>query len=422
MATTQTADSAATTGPAAIGEAERRRGLRVLLASTFLTWGGFFVVVPLIAVHYVDQLGWTAASIGLVLAVRQFTQQGLTTLGGALADRLGAKGPICAGMLLRAAGFAAMATADTYPLLMLSAVVAAVGGALFEAPKAAAIAALTNASDRPRYYAQTGLAGGLGITLGTQLGALLLRADFALVCLVGAVTFFAIFWLVLALLPPIRVAQARQPALRGLGLALRDRPFMTFNALMAGYWFGWTQYSLALPLAATAVAGTPDAVAWVYAVNAGTTLLLGYPLPRLAGRRLDPPATLVLGVVLTALGLGAVAAAPDTPAFLAAVFLFSVGAVLVRPSEQTVAADLADPAALGSYFGVAALALAVGGGLGNFAGGALYDLGQRLDRPALPWLLFAAVGLAAAAGLRATLVPAHAPPAERVVPEPEPRR
>ena len=104
-----------------LSPAARRRGLVVLLVATFLTWGGFFVVVPLIAVHYVDGLGWAASSVGLVLAVRQFTQQGSTTLSGALADRLGAKGLICAGMLVRALGFAIMARADTFAILMLSA-------------------------------------------------------------------------------------------------------------------------------------------------------------------------------------------------------------------------------------------------------------------------------------------------------------
>ncbi len=92
-----------------LSEAERRRGLRVLLASTFFSWGGFFLVVPLISVHYVDQLGWAAASIGLVLAIRQFTQQGVTALSGVLADRLGARGLIAAGMLVRSIGFATMA-------------------------------------------------------------------------------------------------------------------------------------------------------------------------------------------------------------------------------------------------------------------------------------------------------------------------
>lgn len=57
---------------------QRRRGAVVMLVITFLMWGGFFMVIPLISVRYVDDLGWSAGAIGLVLAIRQLTQQGLT--------------------------------------------------------------------------------------------------------------------------------------------------------------------------------------------------------------------------------------------------------------------------------------------------------------------------------------------------------
>ena len=288
---------------------------------------------------------------------------------------------------------------------MLSAVLAALGGALFESPRSAAIAALTTEVERPRFFSLAGVAGGLGTTVGTQIGALLLKADFALVSLGGAACFLLIFVLTLIFLPSVRVAPEGGPVWHGLGLAVRDRPFMTFNGLMMGHWFMWTQFYISLPLAAKAIAGTADAVAWVYGVNAAATVLLGYPLPQLAQRRLRPPAMLVLGVALTAVGLAGVGMASGTAGLLAAVLLFSTGMVLVRPSEQTVAANLANPTALGSYFGVASLSVAIGGGLGNYAGGALYDLGLRLNRPALPWFFFCVIGLAAAVGLWRTMLP-----------------
>ena len=120
-----------------LSPAARHRGLFILLVSTFFAWGGFFMVIPMISVHFVDELGWTAAAVGLVLAARQLFQQGLTPLSGVLADRLGAKPLIAIGMIVRAVGFAAMGFAETYELLMLSAIVAAIGGALFESPRSA---------------------------------------------------------------------------------------------------------------------------------------------------------------------------------------------------------------------------------------------------------------------------------------------
>lgn len=383
--------------------AESRRGLMVILVSTFFAWGGFFLIIPLLSVHYVDGLGWSAASIGLVLAIRQFTQQGLTPFSGALADRLGAKPLIAVGMLVRAVGFGAMAFAFTYPVLMITAIISSVGGALFEAPRSAAIAALTDERERPSYYAKMGVVGGLGITAGTQIGALLLEVDFRFVALASAVSYLLLLAMILIWLPPVQVAE-KGGAFRGLNLAFHDRPFMTYLGFVSGQQFMAAQFSITLPLVALAVAGTPSAVGWVYAVNSAVAVVLGYPAPRLAERRLGASGALVTGVLTTAIGLVLIGFSRDTLALLVAVLVYSLGVVLVRPSEQTVVAKMANPAALGSYFGVAGLAVAFGGGLGNFAGGVLYDVGARLGLPALPWLIFAAVGLVAAAGLWWTLL------------------
>ena len=56
-------------------------------------------------------------------------------------------------------------------------------------------------------------------------------------------------------------------------------------------------------------------------------------------------------------------------------------------------AHLAHPRALGLYVGVSGISIGLGGGLGNFLGGWLYDLGKVYNFPLLPWLVFAAVGI-----------------------------
>jgi len=382
-----------------LSDAARRRGLIAILVDTFFMWGGFFMVIPLISVHYVDDLGWSAASIGLVLAVRQLTQQGLTLPGGMLADRVGAKWLICAGMLLRAAGFACMAWADTFPLLLASALLAAIGGSLFESPRSAAIAALTNETNRARYYSLLGVVGGMGMTLGPLLGALLLRTHFSIVALVAASCYLVTFLLTVLFLPPVQVASERRGLTYGIALALHDRTFMIFNVLLMGYWFMWVQLSISLPLVARAISGTTDAVSWVYTLNAGMSVLLQYPLLRFAERKLRPLPILVLGVAAMAVGLGGIGLAGSVTALLLCVALFSAGALLASPAQQTVTAGLANSTALGSYFGVNALALALGGGLGNYSGGLLYGLGQQRAAPALPWMVFCGVGLASALGM-----------------------
>ena len=385
--------------PALLPPVQRRRGAVVMLVITFLMWGGFFMVIPLISIRYVDDLGWSAGAIGLVLAIRQLTQQGLTVFGGALADRFGAKGLIVVGMFIRAVSFSALALASTYPLLMVSALLAAIGGALFDSPSSAAMVALTRPDERNRYFAVLGVVRNLGMSLGPLAGALLLRIDFAFVALAAAGCFFVAAAVTLLLLPPVRVATERDELLAGILLALRDRRFMAFNVLLMGYWFMWVQMTISLPLAARALAGTADAVSWLYALNAGMGIVLQYPVVRIAERWLRPLPVLLIGIALMALGLGSVALASTTGLLLASVAIFSFGALLAAPGQQTVAAELANPTALGSYFGVSALALALGGGIGNYAGGSLYSLGYHIGAPALPWLVCLAVGISSAIGL-----------------------
>ena len=171
------------------------------------------------------------------------------------------------------------------------------------------------------------------MTLGPLLGALLLRTDFSHVALVGASCYLVTFLLTLLLLPPVQVADEPRRLTYGIALALRDRPFMIFNVLLMGYWFMWVQLSISLPLVARAISGTSECgELGVYAVNAGMSVLLQYPLLRLAERKLRPLPILVLGVAVMALGLGGIALAGSVAALLLCVALFSAGALLASPT------------------------------------------------------------------------------------------
>ena len=376
----------------------RRRGLTILLLINFLMYVGFFMVVPLISVVYVEQLGFAAAMVGLALGMRQLLQQSITIVGGMLADRFGVRLLIGLGVFVRAIGFVSLAYARTPVLLFLALFLSAMGGALFEAPSRAAMAALANPEEQSRYYSLNGVIGGLGMTIGPLLGALLLRINFQTVSLIAASCFLLIAAVVF-LLPPISVAQAQQGIGYGLGLAIRDRTFLIFTTLLMGYWFMWVQLVLSLPLAAERLTGSSDAVGLIYALNAGLTVLFQYPVMQLAERRLRPMPMLIIGMLLMALGLGAVAIATNLALLISCVIIFTLGTLLATPTQQSITANLSDPRALGSYFGISSLALALGGGLGNVAGGLLTDFARQVSQPALPWLTYALIGVISAVGL-----------------------
>lgn len=375
--------------------AQRQRGLFALQASTFLSWAGFFMVIPLIAVHYVDHLGWAAGTVGIVLAARQFLQQGLTTVFGILSDKIEPRLLIAIGMFIRACGFVAMGFAESFSAVLIASLIVGFGGSMFESPKSAAAAALTYPDERRRYYARLGVIGGIGTTLGTQLGALLIGFDFLQVCLAGAAAFFMVAILIYILLPPISASVGSQSMMSGVSLVLRDKLFLGYVIVVAGYWFAWTQFGLTMTLAAVEITGTDSAVSWIYLVSSVVTVALGYVLPRQLERWFSPLHMQVMGVLTIGVGLLAVGFVAGSIGVLMAAGIFAVGSVMARPGQETVMANLAVPSARGTYFGFSAQALAIGGGLGNYLGGVIYDAGGGATSPT-PWIVFGGVAVVSA--------------------------
>lgn len=379
---------------------QQKLGIHSVMAVWFLMNAGFFLIIPLVSVHFVDDLGWAAAFIGLVLAVRQFAQQGLTVFGGALADSVGPKRLILLGILIRTVSLVMMGFATEPWMLLASGFLAAVGGALFDAPQRATLAALAPQEELTDLYGRIGILQNVARTIGPLIGVALISFDFRMVGLGAAAFFMVAFFVTWFALPPIAVCTTPEGSgLQGLRLPLGDHKFVAFTALLMGFWFMWVQLSIALPLQVSELTGKTSSVGVLFTVSAVLAIVLQVPAMRLAQRFLSPIPIIVTGLAITAFGLGLVAFAHSLVVFYIAIFFFSLGNVLVLPCANSVTAEMANPRALGAYFGVGSLALAVGGGLGHLGGGWLVDTAARLGQPALPWLTFAAVGLLSAAGM-----------------------
>ncbi len=380
-------------------DAQKARATFVLLVGNLLMWGGFFMVIPLISVHYVKDLGWAASLVGIVLALRQFTQQGVTVLSGALADRFGAKELILLGLLIRVLGFISMAWAESFSLLLASALLAGLGGALFESPKSAAMVVLSDEGSRRRMFAVQGISGNLGMALGILAGSFLIDTSFDAVAIVSGLCYVAVFVITALFMPQVTVATGKRTLLAGLGMAASDTRFVVFVLLSMGYFLLWSQLSIGVSLKAEDLAGTERAVSWVFLTNTAFAIGLQYPVVRWLEPRLKPLPGLIFGTALMTLGLGLIALVPSIGWLLACVAVFATGTLIMLPNQQTLMAGLANEKALGSYMGFSALGLAVGGASGNFVSGALYDLGKKLAFDDLLWLVLFGVGTLTVLGL-----------------------
>ncbi|MGL4249993.1 MAG: multidrug efflux MFS transporter MdtH [Aeromonas sp.] len=364
-----------------------------LALDTTLVILGFFVVMPMISLRFVDQLGWSAGLVGLALGLRQLTQQGLGIFGGSLADRFGARPLIVTGMLLRAVGFAILAWADSGAMLIFSCALSGLGGCLFDPPRAALVIKFTRSHERGRFISLLMMLESAGAVIGALLGSWLLHFDFTYVCLLGAGIFTLAALCNGTLLPAYRLSVKPTPMREGLGRVLADRDFCRLVLILSGYYILWVQVMLIFPILVKQLAGTTNAIGWMYSLETALSLALLYPIARFSERRYRLESRLLAGILLMTVGIGLVAFVTTLSGLFVLLTCFYLGLIICEPARETLMTRLANPNARASYMGFSRFGLALGGMTGYVGGGSLYDFSLQQGQPALPWLVLSTIGI-----------------------------
>ena len=379
-------------------------GSSLILTNIFLAYGGFYLLIPITAVYFTRDLGFTAAAVGLVLAIRQITQQGLMVFGGMLADCIGYRMAIGVGALVRAVGFVGFGFARDLSLLTLFAIIAALGGMLFEAASDAALALIVPRRDHAAAFALQVTVGNIAMAVGPLAGVALLGLSYLAVTLAAASAFTVLGLLTLFFLPNLRPTprSASERAEHGgtLRIILADRTFVIYTLLLTGFWFLFIQVNLSIPLEAERLGGNWGVGIAVF-LNAAVTIIFQYPVSRGIGKTTPPSLLFAGGIVLMGAGLGLftfTAALPSIGVVLVGVTVFAAGRLLVQPTMGAITARLARPEVLAASYGFAMLALGIGGSVGNVGGGWLVDTAKATGLAWLPWLVAVAVSLITGAG------------------------
>lgn len=370
----------------------RQLGKCFLLVDNVLVVAGFYFVFPIIGVHFVGQLGWAAAVVGLALGLRQVSQQGLGLFGGSLSDRFGAKPLIVGGMLLRAAGYAAMAYAETPTQLFASCILSGLGGSLFEPARGALVVKLTRPAERNRFISMMLTVEAAAGVLGALTGTFLLTFDFYWVAMGGCAVFVLAALANVTILPRYRLATPGTGALSAIRAPLRDWPFVALVLILSGYYILQVQLMLMLPVLVTQIAGTPSAVAWMHSMDAVLALFLLYPLARLGERYFSEEHRLLAGLGVMTASLASIALVDSTCAVFGLVAAFYTGGLIAEPARESLVARYASVKARASYIGLSKIGLAIGGLVGYVAGGHLLDNVRGMGTPGLPWLVLGVIG------------------------------
>ncbi|MFH8257582.1 MFS transporter [Streptomyces roseolus] len=393
---------------------------------------GFYMLMPYLAAHLSGSLALATWAVGLILGVRNLSQQGMFLIGGMLADRLGYKPLIVAGCTLRTVGFAALAFADTLPTLIAASAATGLAGALFN-PAVRAYMAAQAGERRVDAFALFNVFYQSGILLGPLIGLALTAVAFPVTCTVASAIFAALTLMQLRRLPD-NTATPREdrPALREqTGTVLRNRPFWLFSLAMTGSYVLSFQIYLALPLETERLTGngtTATAATSALFIVSGLVALLGQMrITAWCKTAWKPSTCLVAGMALMATAfLPPMLTADSTPAgpgwqtalailpVLLCAGLLAVATAVLYPFEMDTLVSLADGRWVATHYGLYNTVCGIGITIGNLATGALLDAARTSGYAALPWAVLALVGIICAAALGALTRTGRLTPADPV--------
>lgn len=396
---------------------EQSRAVQVLLLNELTIFLSFYMLFPYLAVYFREHLGFSVWMVGLILGIRTLCQQGLTVIGGTLADRLGYKPLIIAGLGLRAAGFALFGFVDSLSGTLSAAILTGLAGAMF-GPALRAYLAAEAPSRRTEVFALANLAAQVGTLLGPPVGVALLGFSFRVTCVVAGIIFLGLTLLQFRYLPRRidHVPEGPQPVLREWAEVLGNRGFLLFAGSMLAYSVLVSQMYLALPLEVRRVSGSDAGIGALFVMSSIMTLVGQIHVTEWCRRHYRPPEAIALGLALMGLaflGLLAAALGPSMGAYrsggtaltrlgpsMIAMALLSVGMMVVSPFSMAMVPRFARDRLIATYYGFYSMA----GGLGTMTGNAL--LGAALDAQshpalaALPWAIMVGIGAGAALAIR----------------------
>lgn len=375
---------------------------RLLMINQFGINLGFYMLMPYLAGYLAGPLGLAAWAVGLVLGVRNFSQQGMFLIGGTLADRLGYKPLIVAGCLLRAGGFALLIFATSLPWLLIASAATGFAGALFN-PAVRAYLAADTGERRVEAFAMFNIFYQAGILAGPLVGLALMLLDFRLTAAAAAVVFAVLTVAQLFALPARRDQSAAAPTsvLQDWRAVAADRRFLWFSLTMIGSYVLSFQVYLALPLQAEYLAGAHAqvlvsalfVVSGIVAV-AGQLRITGWFEARWGTGR-----SLAVGMAILAAAFVPLLAVPGpgrfgvtaaVTALLLSTAVLAVGTAAVFPFEMDTVVSLAGGRLVATHYGFYNTIVGVGILAGNLATGAVVGAARAAGAD---WAVWAGLGL-----------------------------
>jgi DHA1 family multidrug resistance protein-like MFS transporter len=361
--------------------------IKTLYVTLFLMNMGFYALIPYLAVYLTGSLMWSMALTGVMLGVRQFSQQGMTFIGGLVADRWGCKQAIIWGLAVRSIGFLSFAVSVQPWHFFAAAVISGLGGALFEPALQAAFARLAPEAYRKQLFSLKNMIVNIGTIISTFMGSLFSSVNFYFLGIFSSLVFAFLAAYVYVKLPIVDIEIAPSQIRKDIRSILKNMPFVMYTLVLIGYFYLNMQMVLTIPKLVVSITGEQTSVAYVYGIVALSVVCLQLMVTRFMERFPNRFVLIGLGALLMGIALMLFGLSDGWLMLFISSLLFAMGTMISAPLMLDVVQMFATPRLMASYYGFNGYSIALGGALSTSLGGWFYDVGEARGLPLLPWTL-----------------------------------
>jgi MFS family permease len=350
-----------------------------------------------LAIELQQVFGLGPAMIGFLLGIGPLLGAIAAPFAGALSDMIGRKTVLVLTLISMAAAMIAIGVARTVVVFCVAQTLAAVAISIYGPISRALMSDLCPEPLRLKYFSWRYTASNVGWTIGPMIGVAAGAASTTLFLSAGAVYAALAFALHLLHLPSAERIDdndlsAVTPLITSIKVAMGDARLIYFVAggtlLIAVY----GQWSATLaPYLSENIAGGAEIFACLVSIN-GAVVLLGNSVARHFIECVSAPVALVTGCALFTVSQTGFACSSSLAGFATSMVVFTIGEILVVPSEYILVDGISNEKNRGSYYGAHALSSA-----GSFLGPTLG--GIALDTVGAPAMFALFAGFSAASAL-----------------------
>lgn len=336
------------------------------------------MTLSFLAIKLEQTFGLGPTMIGILLGLGPLLGALVAPLVGALSDKVGRKVVLTVVMNTLAVAMIGMGQAETVLLFCIAQALAAVVIAVYGPISRALMSDICPEPVRLKYFSWRYTASNIGWAIGPLIGVAAGIASTELFLVAAAV--YASLAIALHFLNFPSLLLSRRAALNDKGsladsirAATRDRRLLCFTgggAFLVAVYGQWM-----VTLAPYLTSSTPDGAqifALMVSIN-GAVVFLGNPFARRFVERNGPLRALLTGCALVLVAQLGFVVSNDLTGFAVSMVIFTIGEILIIPSEYILVDEISTAQNRGSYFGAHSTS-SVGSFIGPVVGGATLEI------------------------------------------------